>query len=330
MKPSPRIVFFGTPDFASYTLEHLIKEGRNIVGVVTTPDRPAGRGHKLRPSAVKEVAEKLLPQVPLLQPEKLRDETFLRALEDLKADLFVVIAFRMLPAEVWSMPPFGTFNLHASLLPRYRGAAPIQHVILNGEKETGVTTFFIDEDIDTGRVLLQKRVPITDRETGGTLHDKLMQIGATLVSETIDLIAKAPEGKLLGQSQVKLHPDPYSLPQAPKIFKEDRLLSFTKEDANAIDRRVRAMSPYPVAIAQMVVDQAIPIEVKIFESTVVEAIHGLLPGDCAITDGGESLTIQCLSGAIQIKELQMPSKRPTPIHAYLQGNPLDPAHTHFL
>ncbi|WP_288171786.1 methionyl-tRNA formyltransferase, partial [Porphyromonas sp. CAG:1061] len=262
-----KIVYFGTPDFASYILQYILEQGAEVVGVVTNPDKPAGRGHKLRPSAVKEVAMKYCPNVPILQPENLRDEGFHAELKALGADLFIVIAFRMLPREVWAMPRLGTFNLHASLLPQYRGAAPIQHAILNDEKETGVTTFLLNEGIDEGNILLQEKIAITIEETGGSLHDKLMQLGAEVTFKTI-------QGLEQGTLSPKPQPKVEGLRYATKIFKEDRLLSFQQESAHAIALRIRAMSPYPSAIATLGEE-----EIKVFKATPCPSLQGLQPGE---------------------------------------------------
>lgn len=306
IKNKMKIVYFGTPDFASYILQYILKQGAEVVGVVTNPDKPAGRGHKLRPSAVKEVAMKYCPNVPILQPENLRDEGFHAELKALGADLFIVIAFRMLPREVWAMPRLGTFNLHASLLPQYRGAAPIQHAILNDEKETGVTTFLLNEGIDEGNILLQEKVPITPEETGGSLHDKLMQLGAEVTFKTI-------QGLEQGTLSPKPQPKVEGLRYATKIFKEDRLLSFQQESAHAVTLRIRAMSPYPSAIATLGEE-----EIKVFKATPCPSLQGLQPGEYRVTK--ESVVVQCTEGAVELWEVQFPNKRRTTIHDYLLGN----------
>lgn len=304
-----KIVYFGTPDFASYILEYLVEQGNDIVGVVTTPDKPAGRGHKLRPSAVKEVAQRVLPESPLLQPESLKDEGFLTELKSLGADLFIVIAFRMMPKEVWAMPRYGTFNLHASLLPQYRGAAPIQHAILNDEAKTGVTTFLLDEGIDQGKILMQEEIAISPDETGGTLHDKLMQLGAKVTHKTIQGLAK---GTITPRSQAAEEGIRY----ATKIFKEDRLLSFQSASAKQLELRVRAMSPYPTAIAVMG-DQ----EIKVFSARKVAPLSGKQPGAILVTD--DALVVQCQEGALELLEVQFPNKRRTAVRDYLLGNSID-------
>lgn len=302
-----RIIYFGTPDFASYILEQLVEYGHQIVAVVTAPDRPAGRGHRMTPSAVKESALKHLPQVPILQPESLKDPNFLDQLKALEADLFIVIAFRMLPQAIWAMPRIGTFNLHASLLPQYRGAAPIQHAILNDERKSGVTTFFLNHQIDGGEILMQEEVEITGHETGGTLHDKLMKLGAKVTHETI---------KGLEKGTLKSRPQPSiaGVSYATKIFKEDRILDFRHRSAREIELRVRAMSPYPTAIAVM--NDA--TEVKVYEAYEISDLPSLQPGEILVTDS--SLQVKCQSGAIEILELQFPNKRRTSVRDYLLGN----------
>ncbi len=313
-----RIVFFGTPDFAATSLRQLVSNGYQVVGVVTAPDRPSGRGYRLQPSAVKEMAQKILPNVPILQPEKLRDPGFLSSLKELGGDLFVVVAFRMLPMEVWAMPPRGTFNLHASLLPKYRGAAPIQHAILNGEKKTGVTTFFLDEQIDTGRIILQEEVPISEDDDGGSLHDKLMEVGANLVCKTIDKIAEAKPDERLGTCQSTLVNDSdLPLPCAPKIFKEDRALSFREQDAEQILLRVRAMSPYPTAFATL--NDGKKTEIKVYKAEVVPDVVGLKPGELLVTPARE-LIVQTKRLALRLLVLQPPSKRIMRAEDYLLGN----------
>ncbi|MDR1739509.1 MAG: methionyl-tRNA formyltransferase, partial [Bacteroidales bacterium] len=257
-----RIVFMGTPDFAVGCLKALVEAGMNVVAVVTMPDKQKGRGQKMQASPVKEYA--LQQGLPVMQPENLKDAHFLQALEACRADLQIVVAFRMLPRQVWAMPPLGTFNLHASMLPRYRGAAPIQHAIWNGEKTTGVTTFLLDDNMDTGGILYQQEVPIADSDNAGTLHDKLLAVGAPLVVKTAkDLF----EGKVTPQQQNELtagcglptqpltHNDltaatPQHLPTAPKIFKNDCLLN-PEKTAQELHLQVRALSPYPTAFINL-------------------------------------------------------------------------------
>ena len=285
------------------------------------PDKPKGRGHKLQPSDVKRTAQELLPEVPILQPERLRDEEFLERLREIDADLFIVVAFRMLPEEVWDMPSRGTINLHAALLPKYRGAAPIQWALINGERETGVTTFLLDKEIDTGRVLLQEHVPISADETGGTLHDKLMVVGAKVIEETIDLIEQSREPKKqLGRPQPE---DVSHLPMAPKIFKEEQTIRFTTMSAEEIDRRVRAMAPYPKAVALFHNETSDEeVEIKILSVSPIgerQISRDLAPGEPLETDG-KRLFVGTAKGTIELLELQWPSSKVMPTRAFLLGH----------
>ena len=285
------------------------------------PDKPKGRGHKLQPSEVKRTAQELLPEVPILQPERLRDGEFLERLREIDADLFIVVAFRMLPEEVWDMPLRGTINLHAALLPKYRGAAPIQWALINGEQETGVTTFLLDKEIDTGRVLLQERVPISADETGGTLHDKLMVVGAKVIEETIDLIEQSGEPKeQLGLPQPE---DVSHLPMAPKIFKEEQTIRFTSMAAEEIDRRVRAMAPYPKAVALFhdeTSDEEVEIKILSVSPDCKKQIsRDLAPGEPLETDD-KRLFVGTAKGTIELLELQWPSSKVMPTRAFLLGH----------
>ncbi len=235
-----KIVFMGTPEFAVTILDGIIDSGYNVASVITTPDKPAGRGQKVSESAVKQYATK--KNLQILQPEKLKSEEFIKALKSLEADLFVVVAFRMLPEIIWSMPPKGTINLHASLLPDYRGAAPINWAIINGEKETGVTTFFIEQEIDTGEILEKQSIPIDKNETAGDLHDKLMNLGTSLVVQSIEKIISGNyrainQTEILGDNKPKL---------APKIFKNDCLINWA-QPAEKVHNFIRGLSPYPAA-----------------------------------------------------------------------------------
>lgn len=285
------------------------------------PDKPKGRGHKLQPSDVKRTAQELLPEVPILQPERLRNEEFLERLREIDADLFIVVAFRMLPEEVWDMPSRGTINLHAALLPKYRGAAPIQWALINGEQETGVTTFLLDKEIDTGRVLFQERVPISADETGGTLHDKLMVVGAKVIEETIDLIEQSGEPKeRLGRPQPE---DVSHLPIAPKIFKEEQTICFTTMSAEEIDRRVRAMAPYPKAVALFhdeTSDEEIEIKILSVSPDCEKQIsRDLAPGEPIETDD-KRLFVGTAEGMIELLELQWPSSKVMPTRSFLLGH----------
>lgn len=313
-----RIVFFGTPEFAAYSLRSLVQHHREVVGVVTMPDKPKGRGHKRQPSDVKEVALKELPDVPVLQPERLRDPDFLEELRRLKADLFIVVAFRMLPEVVWDMPPMGTINLHAALLPNYRGAAPIQRVLMRGETMTGVTTFFLDKEIDTGRIILQEEVPVAPDETGGTLHDKLMVTGAELIERTIDLIEATDDVRSLGTAQPE---SAEGLLGAPKIFKVDRMVNFQSMTATEIDRIVRAMAPYPKAIATFVDCEGEETEIKLSAVKVVydHTLEEAEPGSYQVT-ADRRFTIRAKEGMIEILELQWPSSKSMRTDAFLLGH----------
>ena len=240
-KKDLRIIYMGTPDFAVEPLKQLVENGYNIVGVITMPDKPAGRGHKLQYSPVKEYA--LSKGLTLLQPTKLKDEAFIEELKSLNADLQIVVAFRMLPEVVWNMPRLGTFNLHASLLPQYRGAAPINWAIINGETETGITTFFLTHEIDTGKIIQQEKIAIEDTDNVGIIHDKLMFKGSELVLQTVDAILR---GDIKPKPQEELYQSESELKPAPKIFKETCKIDFCKTTKEVYDL-IRGMSPYPAA-----------------------------------------------------------------------------------
>lgn len=304
-----RIVFMGTPDFAVASLKALIENGENVVGVVTAPDRPAGRGQKLRESAVKAFA--VAHKIPVMQPEKLRDKNFLEQLANLKADLQVVVAFRMLPEIVWDMPVHGTINVHASLLPQYRGAAPINHVIINGETETGVTTFRLNHEIDTGEILLSKKMKIEPSDNVGTLHDKLMQLGAQALIETVQGI-KSNNIKPIDQNTLI---DKLELKAAPKIFKEDCLINWEKT-CDAILHLIRGLSPYPGAYT-FVNNKTL----KIFNADILNETHGQTPGSY-ISDGKTFLRFACKDGYINVSELQIEGKKRMKIDEFLRGNKL--------
>ncbi len=264
-KKSPRIVFMGTPEFAVESLKALVKQDYNVVGVVTAPDKPAGRGYKLQPSPVKRYA--LEQGLPLLQPEKLRDPGFLEELRGWKADLQVVVAFRMLPEVVWKLPPKGTFNLHSSLLPRYRGAAPINWAIINGESETGVTTFLLSHEIDTGHIIFQERTAIEETDTAGSLHDRLMAMGARLVLKTVDAIT---EGTAHPIPQSELVSDETVFTPAPKIFTEDCRIDWSRSVLEVYNH-IRGLSPYPAAWTELYPgDEEEPLRVKIYACEIVE------------------------------------------------------------
>ena len=307
---SLRIVFMGTPEFASTSLKRLVAEGYNIVAVVTTPDKPAGRGQKVHQSDVKLTAQEL--GLPILQPEKLRDEAFLRELEALNPDLGIVIAFRMLPEVVWAMPRLGTFNLHASLLPEYRGAAPINWAIINGDKETGVTTFLLNHEIDKGAIIEQERTVIAPEDNIGTLYDRLMEIGSHLVIRTVEKLA---EGNYTTTEQ--MHIDEATLRPAPKIFKEDGRIDWRRPAEN-IHNLVRGLSPYPAAWTPIFKDGAEIASAKIFVTHYELANHGVTPGTMR-SDGKSYLAIAVADGWVYVDEMQLAGKRRMAIREILLG-----------
>lgn len=305
-----RIVFMGTPEFAAGILEAVINEGQHeVCAVVTMPDKAAGRGMKIQKSAVKQCAEKY--QLPLLQPEKLREEQFLATLKAIHADLFLVVAFRMLPEVVWQIPPKGTINLHASLLPDYRGAAPINWAIINGEKQTGVTTFFINEKIDQGKIILRRSLPIGEEETAGELHDSLLELGKTTVLDTLHLIAK---GNVPTLEQALTINDK----SAPKIFKEDCRINW-HQPAEKVHDFIRGLSPYPAAFTTYTDRKGQEVMMKIFASAVEPAEGGEEAG-IFVTDDKNYLAITCQSGRICIKELQIFGKKRLKFSEFLLGN----------
>jgi len=320
-KKDLRIVFMGTPDFAVASLKNLVDNNYTIAGVITMPDKPAGRGHKLQYSAVKQYA--LDNNLPLLQPEKLKDESFLESLKSWKADLQIVVAFRMLPEVVWNMPRFGTFNLHASLLPQYRGAAPINWAIINGEKETGVTTFFLTHEIDTGKIILQKKVPIMEEDNAGIIHDKLMNIGAGLVCKTVDLLL---ENKIDGIPQDNLISDENELKPAPKIFKETCKIDWNKS-SESIHNLIRGLSPHPAAWTELHGMGKDAVMVKIYASHIEKQSEFPSPGKI-FTDHKNYLITACADGCLAIDEIQLPGKKRMGIQDFLRGNTL-PAETYF-
>ena len=309
----PRIVFMGTPEFAVESLKVLVENNYNVVGVITMPDKPAGRGHKLQFSAVKQYA--IENGLPVLQPEKLKDEVFLNQLKELKADVQVVVAFRMLPEVVWNMPHLGTFNLHASILPQYRGAAPINHAIINGEKETGATTFFLTHEIDTGKIILQERIPIADADNAGTIHDKLMVMGAKMVRETIDLLAL---GRIDAVDQSQFLVNYSELKTAPKIFKETCEIDITRS-VEEVQNFVRGLSPHPTAwIEVQFPGQNEKTILKVFETEMEFVIHSEKPGTL-ITDGKKYIKIALRDGFINLKVVQAPGKKRMETEEMLRG-----------
>ena len=311
-KDELRIVYMGTPEFAVASLDALVSGGYNVVGVVTMPDKPAGRGYKVQFSAVKEYA--LAHNLPLLQPEKLKDEQFLEELKALKADLQIVVAFRMLPEVVWNMPPMGTFNLHGSLLPQYRGAAPINWAIINGEKETGVTTFFLQHEIDTGDLILQKKIAIHRTDNAETIHDQLMVLGAQTVVETVDCI-------LDGTAPKMPQPEVAELKMAPKIFKETCKINWNS-DCESIYNFVRGLSPYPTAWSELMNDNREPIPMKIYAVTTEQTSHTYTHGTI-ITDGKKELKVACKDGFVIIQSLQLSGKKRMNSNEFLRGYKTD-------
>ncbi|MDQ3682452.1 MAG: methionyl-tRNA formyltransferase [Bacteroidota bacterium] len=313
----------GTPDFAIASLDALVNDGCNIVGVITSPDRPAGRGMKLQPSVVKQYA--VDKKLNVLQPEKLKNPEFIQELKALHADLQIVVAFRMLPEVVWNMPLMGTINVHGSLLPQYRGAAPINWVIINGESETGVTTFKLKHEIDTGDILLQEKVSIGERETAGELHDKMKEMGAALLVKTIKglangMLKETPQPEIRNQkleigdqnthSPLTIHYS--SLKYAPKITTETCRIDWNKP-VTEVYNLVRGLSPYPAAFTELNGKK-----LKVFSAEKEMAKPVVLPGDYQ-TDGKTFLKYACLDGFLQIKELQLEGKKRMFVKEFLRG-----------
>jgi len=305
MKKDLRIIFLGTPDFAVENLKALVEDGQNIVAVITAPDKPAGRGRKIQETAVKKYAKE--QNLFLMQPSNLKDESFLQELKSLEADLQIVVAFRMLPVKVWDMPTLGTFNLHASLLPQYRGAAPINWAIMNGEKETGVSTFFLQHKIDTGNIIFQEKVIISENMDVGDLHDKLMHLGANLVVKTVHSIIE----EKIEETVQKDFPEE-DLKSAPKIFKEDCLINW-KNPLQKIHNHIRGLSPYPTAWTKL--DNK---KLKIFKALRIEEEHDSQTG-LIVSDKKTYLKIAVESGFIQIEELQLEGKKRITIKDFLRG-----------
>ncbi|MGN6394209.1 MAG: methionyl-tRNA formyltransferase [Mucilaginibacter sp.] len=301
-----RIIFMGTPQFAVASLDALIKAGCNIVAVVTAPDKPAGRGKKLSESAVKQYAVE--NGIKVLQPEKLKDPDFLEELKALKADLQVVVAFRMLPEVVWNMPPRGTINLHASLLPQYRGAAPINWVLINGEKESGVTTFFLKHEIDTGDILFTEKVTLSGHETAGELHDRLMAKGAGLLVKTV----KGVESGRYNEHPQSVLAEGVELKNAPKIFKEDCLIDWN-QPAESIYNKIRGLSPHPAAYT-LLNDKVL----KIYRAEYEITEPGLQPGGF-VTDNKSHLKFAAPDGYVLLTEVQLEGKKQMDIEAFLRG-----------
>ncbi len=310
-KEDLRIVYMGTPDFAVESLRCLVEGGYNVVGVITMPDKPAGRGHKLQYSPVKQYA--LEHQLPLLQPEKLKDEDFLGQLRAWHADLQIVVAFRMLPEVVWAMPRLGTFNLHASLLPQYRGAAPINWAVINGETETGITTFFLKHEIDTGEVIQQVRVPIADTDDVGMVHDRLMLLGGRLVTETVDAIL---DGTVKPIPQEQMQADAPLRP-APKIFKETCRIDWSRPVKQVYDF-IRGLSPHPTAWTELHQEGQETVVLKVYEAEKLPQMHNL-PVGTVQTDGKTYLRVAVSDGFVGIRSLQLPGKKRLWVDELLRG-----------
>lgn len=307
-KQDLKIVFFGTPEFAVESLDALVKKGYNIAAVVTMPDKPAGRGKKIQMSDVKKYA--LEHDLPVLQPEKLKSPDFVETLRDINADLFIVIAFRMLPEIVWSMPRLGTFNLHGSLLPKYRGAAPINHAIINGETETGITTFFLKHEIDTGDMIQQRSIPIGEDDNVGIIYDRLMRLGAEAVTDTVDSIIN-------GTLQTQPQPEGDFIP-APKIFKDTCKIDWNRSQKEIHDF-VRGLSPYPAAWCRMIEKSGKPSDVKIYATSRKNIPDNLQlsPGEAAVV--GKHLYVGTVSSPVEILTLQPAGKKQMPAEAFILG-----------
>ena len=315
----------GTPDFAVEALRQLVEGGYNVVGVITMPDKPAGRGHKIQYSPVKQYA--LEQNLPLLQPEKLKDEAFVEALREWKADLQIVVAFRMLPEVVWNMPRLGTFNLHASLLPQYRGAAPINWAVINGDTETGITTFFLKHEIDTGEVIQQVRVPIADTDNVEVVHDKLMMLGGKLVLETVDAILNGTV-KPIPQEEMAVVGE---LRPAPKIFKETCRIDWNQPVKKIYDF-IRGLSPYPAAWSELIASEKESVVVKIFEVEKIvkkndKRCRNSRGRFCKVgsieTDGKKYIKVSVPGGFVSILSLQLPGKKRLKIDELLRGYHLE-------
>ncbi len=308
-----RIIYMGTPEFATAPLLALINAGFDISAVITAPDKPAGRGRKIQQSAVKQFTLAHL-ECPVLQPENLKDPHFVESLRALNADLFIIVAFRMLPEVIWSVPRLGTFNLHASLLPQYRGAAPINHVLINGENETGVTTFLIDDKIDTGKILFQEKVIINSSDDAGSLHDKLMESGARLVVQTAKSINSGSADPVSQES--------FSLPEnqlkkAPKIFKEDCRIDWS-QSIDTVNNFIRGLSPFPTAFSELQLTNNQQIICKIFKGNMIREKHDLTPGTIK-SDKKTFMHVATGEGFYGITSLQIAGKKRMSVEDFLHG-----------
>jgi len=313
-KKALRIIFMGTPLFAVESLKALVENRYNVAGVITMPDKPAGRGYKFQSSAVKQYA--LQQGLKVLQPEKLKDETFLHELQQLQADVQVVVAFRMLPEVVWAMPPKGTFNLHASLLPQYRGAAPINWAIINGEKETGVTTFFLSHEIDTGKIIFREKTTILATDNAETLHDRLMVVGAQLVLKTVDAIA---DNKAQPIPQQELLVNVTELKPAPKIFKEICRVNWGKT-AVEVYNFIRGLSPYPTAWTELFESSGEdPLRFKLFAGELMAGDTANVASGTIVTDNKTFLDVVVRDGFIRITDIQLSGKKRMETVNFLRG-----------
>ena len=300
----------GTPDFAVEPLRRLVDAGKNIVAVITMPDKPAGRGHKIQFSPVKEYA--LSVGLPILQPTNLKDPEFIEELRSYQADLHIVVAFRMLPEIVWNMPPLGTFNLHASLLPQYRGAAPINWAVINGETETGITTFFLQHEIDTGNIIMQEKITIAPDDNAGIVHDRLMMLGADLVLKTVEQIESG---------NISSMPQPEGeLKAAPKIFKDTCLINFNTT-AEAVRNLVRGLAPYPAAWIELTDPSGNTTNMKIYEASK-ELCTPTHPAGTLICDGKKILKVAVLDGYIHLDQVQLAGKKRMPSADLMRGTDL--------
>jgi methionyl-tRNA formyltransferase len=307
-----RIVFMGTPEFAVESLKKLVEGKYNVVAVVTVPDKPAGRGQKVKESDVKKFA--VLHNLPVLQPEKLKAPEFIEQLKSFQPDLQIVVAFRMLPEMVWQLPPLGTFNLHGSLLPHYRGAAPINRAIMNGEKKTGVTTFFLQQEIDTGNIIFREDVEIGEDENAGDIHDKLMYIGADLVLKTVDAIAignypQTPQSNFLKPGE--------EIKTAPKIFREDCKIDWTWP-GEKIHNHIRGLSPYPAAWTELKKENSEPINMKIYKAKFFPFTVPMSAENIS-----QKIRVKVSGGTMEILELQIPGKKKMGVAEFLRGNKID-------
>ncbi len=305
-----KIVFMGTPDFAVPALARLMADGHEIGAVITAPDKPSGRGLKVHQSAVKEFA--LQHNLSVLQPEKLKNQEFIETLKAINAELHVVVAFRMLPEVVWNMPPQGTINLHASLLPQYRGAAPINYAIINGETTTGVTTFFLQHEIDTGSIIMQQSCSIDPDETAGELHHKLMKLGADVLSQTVQNIENG-NVKAIPQTDLVVS----ELKTAHKIFKENCRVKWNSI-AQEIHNLIRGLSPYPTAFTNIITHNGEAQVLKLFKANFEIATHNKAPGSI-VSDGKNIFKVACNNGFIHILQLQLAGKKMMTIHEFLRG-----------